>query len=127
MADDRGDRARAIREALGLDQRAMAERMNELAKRLGLRLRAAYDNTVVSKIENGRRDMSVDDFIVYVRIDPEHRGADWLAGTPAPANGYAIANERPVFVPRVGPRPPDPVEVETPRRPSEGSRKRRGA
>lgn len=116
-----------IRLALGGGVRPMP--FEEFAGLIRRETGASYDVSALSRMETGKRKVGLEDVEAIAKLDPHRRGAAWLAfGTPATqANGYAIANERPVFVPRVGPRPPDPVEVETPRRPSEGSRKRRGA
>lgn len=77
MVADRGDRARIIRVGLGLDQAQMAERLNVEVGRLGHRGR--YDRTAISKLENGRRDLSLDDAVVYAAVDPARRGIGWLA------------------------------------------------
>lgn len=100
-----------------MDQRQMADLLTATAERVGLRLKGRYDNTVVSKLENGRRDLSVDDLVLYAAVDPLKRGEGWIALGTLPAQG---------FVPRQGKRPASPVEPETPRRqPSKQGNKRR--
>lgn len=72
-----GDRVKAIREAWGEKQPAFAQRLTAAAARLGLRLR--YDNTMVSKMEVGRREVTLDDVTVIASVDREKRGKEWLA------------------------------------------------
>src|SRR4051812_46961163 len=73
-----GDRVRTVREALGENQPAFARRLSEAAQNLGL-IWLRYDNTIVSKLEIGARDLSTDDTVVVAAIDPERRGKLWLA------------------------------------------------
>lgn len=81
MSDTVGDRVRAIREGRGEKQPEFAAAMNGAAKRLGISER--YDNTKVSKMELGTRDVSLADVMVIADLDHEKRGRDWLAwGTP---------------------------------------------
>ena len=81
MAESQGDRVRIVREAMGKQQGEFADALNTKAAESGLRAR--YDNTAISKLENGRRDLSVNDLFLIAALDPKQRGERWLAyGTP---------------------------------------------
>lgn len=72
-----GDRVRAVREAIGERQPAFALRLTGQARKLGM-IWLRYDNTIVSKLEQGTRDLSIDDTFVIAAIDPRQRGRQWL-------------------------------------------------
>lgn len=78
LPGDRAKRVKAIRTALGLNQPAFAELLNDAARKAGLP--AIYHNTKVSKMEIEGRKVSLDDAIVVAAVDPEQRGVYWLAG-----------------------------------------------
>lgn len=88
MSETRGARAKLIREKLGLDQDQMAAVLTAEAERAGIPKR--YDRTAISKLEKGRRDVSLDDAVVYAAVDPERRGMAWLATGPAKAVPPAV-------------------------------------
>ncbi len=72
-----GDRVREIREALDQKQPKFAQTLTAAAKRLGID--ATYDNTQVSKMEVGRREVTLNDAAVIASVDPSKRGKAWLA------------------------------------------------
>lgn len=76
MAESVGDRVRAIREQFDEKQPAFAARLTATAKRLGVPVR--FDNTMVSKVELGRRELSIYEAAVLVAVDPQRRGWDWF-------------------------------------------------
>lgn len=67
-----------VREAAGMDQRAFVDALNAAARGIGLP--AIYDIVKVSKIENSKRDVSLDDAILVADVDPHRRSVRWLAG-----------------------------------------------
>lgn len=67
----------AIRDASGMQPKDFAAQMVVVAKRLGLE--SSYSDTKLSKLVNGRQDVSLDDAIVLAHLDPEHRGVEWIA------------------------------------------------
>lgn len=77
MSDSVGDRVRAIREARGEKQPEFAAALTAAARRLGIT--ETYDNTMVSKMEVGRRDVGLIDAAVIASLDPSERGRSWLA------------------------------------------------
>lgn len=76
----RGLRIKAIREAIGCDQEEFARRMNEQATRLNIDEEASYDRTTISKMEKGRRDVSLTDAVLAAALDPKKRTAEWIGG-----------------------------------------------
>ncbi len=77
MPETVGDRVRMIREERGEKQPAFAAALTEAAKRLDLSI--VYDNTMVSKMEVGRRDVDLNDVRVIASVDKQQRGREWLA------------------------------------------------
>ena len=75
--ETRGDRARSIRELLGIDQAPFAERFNAKARELGVD--AELDQWKVSRSEKGRRPITLDDAVAWASLDPLRRGVEWLA------------------------------------------------
>jgi transcriptional regulator with XRE-family HTH domain len=74
----RGERAKMIRDALGLSQTDFLPLLNEAAKRLGLP--AVYSKDyVVSRTETGSRPMTFEDVAVWSSLDKAQRGWEWLA------------------------------------------------
>lgn len=82
-----GDRIRKVRERRGEKQPEFAAAMNEAAQVLGIADR--YDNTKVSKMEIGSRDVTLQDVQVIASIDPEKRGRRWLAWGDTPQTAAA--------------------------------------
>jgi hypothetical protein len=78
-----GDRVRMIRELRSEKQPEFAIVLNRAASRLGIEAR--YDNTIVSKMEVGRREVTLEDVIVISSVDKKRRGREWLAWGSAPA------------------------------------------
>lgn len=76
----RGDRVREVRKAGGWGQEAFAAMLNQAAEELGVSLDGPYDDTKVSKMENGRRDVSLTDAILVAHLDPLKRGVPFVAG-----------------------------------------------
>lgn len=93
--DSVGERVRAIRDEIGDKQPAFAQRLSAVAQRMGLPVR--FDNTMVSKVEIGRRELSIYEAAVVVAVDPQRRGWDWFIlgerrpGRLKPRPGEAIA------------------------------------
>lgn len=73
----RAQRARAIRDALGIKQDEMAERLTAKAAELGFGY-ITYDKAKVSKSETGGREIEAEDALVWAYLDPERRGVPWL-------------------------------------------------
>lgn len=73
-----GDRVREVREATGRRQIDFAVLLVAEAQRQGMSW-LNYDNSIVSKLENATRQMSLDDVTVIAAIDPERRGKLWLS------------------------------------------------
>lgn len=71
---ERGTRLRLIREALGYTQFDFVEKLNQTARALGLP--ATYRYYTVSRIESGA--LGFEDAAIYLALDPEGRGWDWL-------------------------------------------------
>lgn len=95
----RQERARAIREALGLRQDQFAARMNDVARQIGIE--ANYDAPKVSRIENDKRDIEANAASIIARLDPEKRGVDWLLhgddpGGIGPLTGHAPQSPLPM-------------------------------
>lgn len=119
MAETVGDRVRAIREERGEKQPQFAKTLTEAARRLDLSI--SYDNTMVSKMELGRRDVGIEDVRVIASVDKQNRGREWLAWgwretlsrrqhppTPIEANEQETVNPRSAAPRRVvGRRPRD--------------------
>jgi hypothetical protein len=85
---ERGQRVRAIRDALGEDQDVFARRL----------LRAlpgtlAYDRAVVSKIETGGRKVTFEEVLVISSWDPAKQGPAWLAWGLPPAKAGKVPKE----------------------------------
>lgn len=80
----RGLRIKAIREAIGCDQEAFARLLTEEAKRRQIgdfdEEAQTYDRTTVSKMEKGRRDVSLTDAVLAAALDPKGRTAEWIGG-----------------------------------------------
>lgn len=72
-----GDRVKAVRESLRLKQPDFAAMLTDEARRQG-RSWLRYDVSMVSRLENGSRDLSIDDTAIIAGIDPERRGKLWL-------------------------------------------------
>lgn len=72
----RGARFREMREALGLKQSEMAERLNAVAASLGLDAR--YDGQAVSVRETGRVGLKIEDYAIASFIDPARWSWMWL-------------------------------------------------
>lgn len=72
-----GDRVKAVRDALGLKQPEFAVRLTEEAQRRGLTW-VRYDFSIISKLENGSRRLSLDDVLVLSCVDREERGMLWI-------------------------------------------------
>lgn len=89
-----GDRVRSIREEFGEKQPEFAARLTAAAKRLGADVR--FDNTIVSKVELGRRELSIYEAAVVVAIDPQRRGWDWLVLGDKSRRTVRESNERPL-------------------------------
>lgn len=94
MTDEEPQTVRArvyeIRRALGPDHRTpltqgeFAKRANAIAARFGLK--ANYDASFISKIENGTRTVGIEEIPVFAALDPMKRGDSWLAwGVMLPA------------------------------------------
>lgn len=83
MPHNVGDRVREIREARGEKQPEFAVALNLAAKRLSIDVR--YDNTTVSKMEVGRREVTLLDVAVISSIDPHGRSKEWLGWGEASA------------------------------------------
>lgn len=83
------ERVYEIRRLLGPDLKTplqggvFAKRLNAIAARYGLQFK--YDHSVISKIENGGRRVSIEEVPLFAALDPKQRGANWLAwgGDPA--------------------------------------------
>lgn len=75
----RGLRVRAIREAGKWEQDEFARLLTDCAKRKRIDA-PEYDRTIVSKMENGRRDVSLTDAILAAALDPQHRSVEWIGG-----------------------------------------------
>jgi transcriptional regulator with XRE-family HTH domain len=77
----RGERAKIIRDALGLSQTEFLPLLNQKARQLGLP--AVYTKDyVVSRTETGARPMTFEDVAVWLALDPEERPWDWLVFGP---------------------------------------------
>jgi hypothetical protein len=120
MSETVGDRIREIRSQHDEKQPAFAARLTAAARKLGVK--ANYDNTMVSKMETGRRDVTLDDVAVLASIDKLQRGKLWLgwgengavATTAATESASRPAAKRPpplesYFVP-----PPPAHEIKAP-------------
>lgn len=71
----RGERAREIREALGIQsQYDMVDVLNKAARQLGLAARYRY--YTISRIESG--SVKFEDATAYVHLDPKKRGWEWF-------------------------------------------------
>lgn len=77
------DRVYEIRRALGPDRKTplsqgeFAKRVNAIASRYGMK--ATYDHSVISKIENGIRNVSIEEVPLFAALDPKERGWMWMA------------------------------------------------
>ncbi len=98
MKETVGDRVREIRAARGEKQPKFAQTLTAAAKRLGIN--ETYDNTMVSKMEVGRRDVGLNDAAVIASVDPLERGRTWLA--------WGEHAEAQTNTPKVGEEVPDP-------------------
>lgn len=70
------ERLRSIREASGLTQVQFLERLNRATAAAGMR---PYVQSVLSRLENGGQQATVDDIAVFAAVDPKGRGKLWLA------------------------------------------------
>ena len=71
----RGERAREVREALGIQsQYDMVDVLNKTARQLGLLARYRY--YTISRIESG--SIKFEDAALYVYLDPKRRGWEWF-------------------------------------------------
>ena len=79
MSENRGERVYSIRRALGPDPRTemalreFAELLNERAGKV------VFDASELSKIERGKRKLSIDAAVLIASVDPLNRGFTWLA------------------------------------------------
>jgi transcriptional regulator with XRE-family HTH domain len=87
--EKRGERAKQIRDALGLSQSDFLPLLNEAARRLGLPAVYAKDY-VVSRTETGTRPMTFEDVAVWSLLDKEQRGWEWLALGDVPVATTAL-------------------------------------
>lgn len=71
---ERGARLRMIREALDYSQFDFVDKLNQMARTMGLP--ATYRYYTVSRIESGA--LGFEDAAIYLALDPEHRGWDWF-------------------------------------------------
>jgi transcriptional regulator with XRE-family HTH domain len=74
---DRAVRFRQIRDALGTTQPEFAERLNEVARQLGLD--PDYTQLNISQRETGRLELDAEDYAVLSSIDPLKWSWEWLA------------------------------------------------
>lgn len=102
-----GDRVREVREATGEKQGIFAVRLTAEAARQGMGW-LVYDNTIVSKLENGARALTLDDAVIVAAVDPQQRGRFWLAWDED-ANEATARTPRRIYGGRV-------VEKKTPQR-----------
>jgi hypothetical protein len=84
QADTPGKRVYLIRLALGDGLRSPMP-MAEFAALLTERTGATYDSSMISKIENEMRKVSLDDADRIASVDPRRRGREWLAWGDAQA------------------------------------------
>ena len=87
----RGLRMKAVREARKVEQDEFAVLMTRAAETAGYEI--VYDRTMISKTENGRRDVSLTDAILAASLDPLKRGVEWIAG-PAELKPLPNSNKR---------------------------------
>lgn len=73
----RGVRLQEIRKALKLTQPEFAERLTEMAEKLGLD--TTYTGLGVSQRETGRRALDIEDYAVVSSLDPLKWSWEWLA------------------------------------------------
>jgi hypothetical protein len=73
----RGERAKQIRDALGLSQTDFLPLLNEAARSLGLP-EVYRKDYVVSRTETGSRPMTFEDVAVWLSLDPKERTWEWL-------------------------------------------------
>lgn len=68
-----------IRERSALTQIEFVARLNERARELYGDLAPRYNQSAISKLENGPNKVLLTDVAVYAGIDPQKRGKLWLA------------------------------------------------
>jgi transcriptional regulator with XRE-family HTH domain len=74
----RGVRVREVRDALGMSGDAFAARLMEIGAQMGHDGAIQLDKTIVSNIENGKRQLSVEEAAAIIEIDPSRRPVQWL-------------------------------------------------
>lgn len=77
VKDDRAERLKAIREALGLTQPEFAARLNVVATALGLE--ADYTQLNISQRETARLELDAEDYAIVSALDPTKWTWEWLA------------------------------------------------
>lgn len=75
----RGRRIAEVRNALGIDGEQFAERLQQGMHARGFSS-TRYDKAKLSRIEKGSRDVSIDEAVVILGLDPQRRDFLWLAG-----------------------------------------------
>lgn len=81
---ERGERVKKVRDALQLTGVQFAERVEKLAAGFGVALR--FDDTKLSRVENGTRNLTAEETAAVLWLDPEERSAQWLVfGRERPA------------------------------------------
>lgn len=75
--DTRGHRIYLIREALGSRRKPLA--LEKFAKLIEETTGAVYDKSVLSRKEEGKIPVSIDDIDAIAPVDPLGRGKAWLA------------------------------------------------
>ncbi|NUO62683.1 MAG: helix-turn-helix transcriptional regulator [Gemmatimonadaceae bacterium] len=78
MSETVGQRVYLIRSALGPDVRTELS-LREFAELLNRVSGKSFDPSELSKMERGKRGVSLDDVAVIASVDPERRGRYWLA------------------------------------------------
>lgn len=112
--DPIGARCKEVRLATGLKQADFAGLLSRAAKQLHGGAATGYDQPLVSLIENGGRDITLEDVAVYAAVDPMRRGKLWLgwgeSRDPATAETpEELAARLGVEPPRRGPQFPAPA------------------
>lgn len=88
-AAERGDRVKAIRDARKMTGEEFAALVTKTAKALGVEL--ALDKHKLSRIEGGKRDLTAEEVAMFVQLDPEDRGVQWLVfGGPRVAKAKRV-------------------------------------
>lgn len=85
----RGERVRAIREALSVTAEQLAKDANAAA--LGYGVALGLTDVQLSRVERGGRRISAEEAWILARLDPEGRGVEWLVFGGPPV---AISREK---------------------------------